>query len=53
VYTAPHLGNTAAASIPLTLHAAHRARPLQRGERVLLASVGGGMTAGAALLTWY
>jgi 3-oxoacyl-(acyl-carrier-protein) synthase III len=53
VYTAPQFGNTAAASIPLTLHAAHRVRPLQRGERLLLASVGGGMTAGAALLTWY
>lgn len=52
-YTAPHLGNTVAASVPLTLHATHRERPLRRGERVLLASVGGGMTAGAALLTWY
>jgi 3-oxoacyl-(acyl-carrier-protein) synthase III len=52
VYTAPQFGNTAAASIPLTLHAADRERPLQRGERLLLASVGGGMTAGAALLTW-
>ncbi|MHA6761712.1 3-oxoacyl-ACP synthase III family protein [Streptacidiphilus sp. PAMC 29251] len=51
--TAPSLGNTAAASVPLTLHAAHRARPLERGERLLLASVGGGMTAGATLLTWY
>ncbi|MEY9877212.1 3-oxoacyl-(acyl-carrier-protein) synthase III [Streptacidiphilus sp. MAP12-33] len=51
--TAPRLGNTAAASVPLTLHAAHRERPLRRGERVLLASVGGGMTAGATLLTWY
>ncbi|MFG2121834.1 3-oxoacyl-ACP synthase III family protein [Streptomyces sp. NPDC048710] len=53
VYTAPHLGNTVAASVPLTLHAAHRAKPFTRGERVLLASVGGGMTAGAALLNWY
>ncbi|MFC8506976.1 3-oxoacyl-ACP synthase III family protein [Streptomyces sp. NPDC057411] len=52
-YTAPHLGNTVAASVPLTLHATHRERPLQRGERVLMASVGGGMTAGAALLNWY
>lgn len=52
-YTAPHLGNTVAASVPLTLHATHRERPLKRGERVLMASVGGGMTAGAALLTWY
>ncbi|MEU7163416.1 ketoacyl-ACP synthase III [Streptomyces morookaense] len=53
VLTAPELGNTAAASVPLTLHAAHRRRPLERGERLLLASVGGGMTAGAMLLTWY
>jgi 3-oxoacyl-(acyl-carrier-protein) synthase III len=53
VYTAPSLGNTAAASIPLTLHAAHRARPLRRGETLLLASVGGGMTAGATVLTWH
>ncbi|MFJ4689628.1 3-oxoacyl-ACP synthase III family protein [Streptomyces sp. NPDC088789] len=51
--TAPFLGNTAAASIPLTLHQAHRERPLQRGERILMASVGGGMTAGAVVLTWY
>jgi 3-oxoacyl-[acyl-carrier-protein] synthase-3 len=53
VYTAPGLGNTAAASIPLTLHAAHRDRPLRRGETLLLAAVGGGMTAGAAVLTWH
>ncbi|GGZ31588.1 3-oxoacyl-[acyl-carrier-protein] synthase 3 [Streptomyces inusitatus] len=53
VLTAPHLGNTAAASIPLTLHEAHRTRPLERGEHILFASIGGGMTAGAALLTWY
>ncbi|NJP51189.1 ketoacyl-ACP synthase III [Streptomyces sp. SBST2-5] len=52
-YTAPRLGNTVAASVPLTLHATHRERPLRRGDRVLLASVGGGMTAGAALLVWY
>jgi 3-oxoacyl-[acyl-carrier-protein] synthase III len=51
--TAPSLGNTAGASIPLTLHHTNRSRPLERGERVLLASIGGGMTAGATLLTWY
>ncbi|MGH3434660.1 MAG: 3-oxoacyl-ACP synthase III family protein, partial [Thermocrispum sp.] len=50
--TAPSLGNTAAASLPLTLVATHRNDPLRRGERVLLAAVGGGMTAGASLLTW-
>lgn len=51
--TAPTLGNTAAASIPLTLAREHARRPLQRGERVLLAAVGGGMTAAATVLTWY
>jgi 3-oxoacyl-(acyl-carrier-protein) synthase III len=51
--TADLYGNTAAASIPLTLHNAHTASPIQRGENIMLASVGGGMTAGAAVLTWY
>ncbi|AQW56391.1 3-oxoacyl-ACP synthase III family protein [Streptomyces violaceusniger] len=51
--TAPTLGNTAAASIPLTLARDHAHRPLRRGERVLLAAVGGGMTAAATVLTWY
>ncbi|MFJ2022831.1 3-oxoacyl-ACP synthase III family protein [Streptomyces sp. NPDC087897] len=51
--TAPSLGNTAAASVPLTLHHTRHERPLERGERVLLASIGGGMTAAAALMTWY
>jgi len=53
VLTAPRLGNTVAASIPLTLRAAQEERPFARGERVLMAAVGGGMTAGAAVLTWY
>ena len=51
--TAPDLGNTAAASIPLTLHHAAVDRPFRRGEQVLLAGVGGGMTAGAVVLTWH
>ncbi|GGX44694.1 3-oxoacyl-ACP synthase III family protein [Streptomyces chryseus] len=51
--TAPDYGNTAAASIPLTLFSEHSRRPFSRGERILLASVGGGMTAGAIVLTWY
>ncbi|MFJ4184312.1 3-oxoacyl-ACP synthase III family protein [Kitasatospora sp. NPDC089509] len=50
---APVLGNTAAASIPLTLHHEHKRRPFRRGEHLVLAGVGGGMTAGAAVLTWY
>ncbi|MFJ6784072.1 3-oxoacyl-ACP synthase III family protein [Streptomyces yangpuensis] len=51
--TAPVYGNTGAASIPITLHDSHLKSPLRRGERVLLAGVGGGMTAGAAVMTWY
>jgi 3-oxoacyl-(acyl-carrier-protein) synthase III len=51
--TAPAYGNTGAASIPVTLHHTTAERPLERGERVLFASVGGGMTAGAAVLVWY
>ncbi|GAA3047575.1 hypothetical protein GCM10020000_29630 [Streptomyces olivoverticillatus] len=51
--TAPFLGNTAAASIPLTLHHEHTRQPFRRGEHLLLAAVGGGMTAGAAVVTWY
>lgn len=51
--TAPLFGNTAAASVPLTLRAAHERRPFQRGERLVLAGVGGGMTAGAVVARWY
>jgi 3-oxoacyl-[acyl-carrier-protein] synthase-3 len=51
--TAPLLGNTGVASIPITLGAAHAERPFRRGERVLLLSVGGGMSAGGVLLVWY
>ncbi|MFC1436241.1 3-oxoacyl-ACP synthase III family protein [Streptacidiphilus sp. N1-3] len=51
--TAPHFGNTAAASIPLTLRAEHERRPFRRGERLVLAGVGGGMTAGAVVVRWY
>jgi 3-oxoacyl-[acyl-carrier-protein] synthase-3 len=51
--TARELGNTGAASIPLTLDRTHRERPLRRGERVLLAALGGGMTAAAAVLVWF
>jgi 3-oxoacyl-[acyl-carrier-protein] synthase-3 len=53
VLTAPFFGNTAAGSIPLTLRATARDRPLRRGEHLLLASVGGGMTAAAALQRWH
>ncbi|GAA2346238.1 3-oxoacyl-ACP synthase III family protein [Streptomyces violaceusniger] len=51
--TAPEFGNTGAASIPLTLRAAHESRPIRRGERILVASVGGGMNAAAAVFIWH
>ena len=51
--TAPQYGNTAAASVPITLAAAHERRPFRRGDRILLGSVGGGMNAAVTLLTWY
>ncbi|MGW2964722.1 3-oxoacyl-ACP synthase III family protein [Streptomyces sp. NPDC001220] len=51
--TAPQFGNTATASIPLTLRAENELRPFRRGERLVLAGVGGGMTAGAVVVRWY
>lgn len=51
--TVERLGNTAAASIPLTLHEAVRRGRVRDGDVVLLAGVGGGMTAGAVVLRWY
>jgi 3-oxoacyl-[acyl-carrier-protein] synthase-3 len=51
--TAHCYGNTASASVPLTFHAAHRERPLERGERILFAAAGGGLTAAATVLIWH
>ena len=45
-------GNTTAATIPLALADAAREGRLQRGDLVLLASVGAGFTVGAVLLKW-
>ena len=45
-------GNTSAASVPLALDVAVRDGRIQRGQRVLLEAVGGGMTWGAALIEW-
>ncbi|MEU4655539.1 ketoacyl-ACP synthase III [Streptomyces sp. NPDC023723] len=50
--TAHRFGNTSAASIPLTLaHEAQHQR-LNRGDRVLLAGLGGGTAACATVVTW-
>ncbi len=45
-------GNTAAASIPITLQKACDAGRLQPGSRVVLCGFGGGLSWGAALLDW-
>ena len=45
-------GNTTAATIPLALNDAVNDGRLRKGDRVLLASVGAGFTAGAMLMRW-
>ncbi|MFF4173283.1 3-oxoacyl-ACP synthase III family protein [Streptomyces sp. NPDC001744] len=51
--TVDRYGNTAAASVPITLDEARAAGTPRRGDVVVLAAVGGGMTAGALVLRWY
>ena len=46
------LGNTAAASIPITLQEASATGRLHPGSRILLCGFGGGLSWGAALLEW-
>ena len=45
-------GNTTAGTIPLAMETARQDGKLKKGDLVLLASVGAGFTAGAALLRW-
>ena len=45
-------GNTTAATIPLALDTARQEGRLNKGDLVLLASVGAGFTVGATLLRW-
>jgi 3-oxoacyl-[acyl-carrier-protein] synthase-3 len=52
VTTIETYGNTAAASIPITLQKACDAGRLQPGSRVVLCGFGGGLSWGAALLDW-
>jgi 3-oxoacyl-[acyl-carrier-protein] synthase-3 len=52
VTTVETLGNTAAASIPLTLEKAVATGKLKEGARVMLCGFGGGLSWGAALLDW-
>jgi 3-oxoacyl-[acyl-carrier-protein] synthase-3 len=45
-------GNTTAATIPLALQTAREEGRLKKGDLVLVAAVGAGFTAGAALMRW-
>ena len=51
-FTIERYGNTAAASVPITLDDAVRRGRIQRGDHVLLLAFGGGMTWGSALIRW-
>jgi 3-oxoacyl-[acyl-carrier-protein] synthase-3 len=52
VTTLETYGNTAAASIPITLHRALQNDRLRSGSRVVLCGFGGGLSWGGALLVW-
>ena len=52
VTTLERYGNTAAASIPLTMQKAWETGHLQAGARVMLCGFGGGLSWGAALFNW-
>ena len=52
VTTVETYGNTAAASIPLTLRKAWETGRLRPGSRVMLCGFGGGLSWGAALFDW-
>ena len=45
-------GNTAAASIPITLHEMNQSGQLERGDRILIAGFGAGLTWAAGVLRW-
>ncbi|WEX79589.1 beta-ketoacyl-ACP synthase III (plasmid) [Sinorhizobium numidicum] len=51
VRTIEEHGNSSAATIPLSLSLAHKARSFVPGEKLLLAAAGAGMTGGAVLLS--
>ncbi|GAA2651343.1 3-oxoacyl-[acyl-carrier-protein] synthase 3 [Paractinoplanes durhamensis] len=50
--TLQQYGNVGSASVPVTLDAANASGALKRGDLVLLAGFGGGMSMGTALLRW-
>lgn len=52
-FTVERYGNTASASIPITLHEVVEKGCIQHGDRVLCVAIGGGMTAASAIIRWY
>lgn len=52
VYGVDRYGNTSSSSIPILLDELQRAGRLQPGDLVALCAFGGGLTAGAAVLSW-
>lgn len=52
IVTLQQQGNTSAASIPLALDAAVRDGRIKKGQMILLAAFGGGITWGSALIKW-
>jgi 3-oxoacyl-(acyl-carrier-protein) synthase III len=50
--TVDRFGNTGAASVPITLDAAHRDGAIEPGDVVLMAAFGGGMNLGVSLCRW-
>ena len=47
-----HYGNTSSASIPILLDELNRSGALKKGEKLMLAGFGGGLTWGAAITEW-
>lgn len=47
-----YYGNTSAASIPILLDELYRNKQIKKGNKLLLAGFGGGLTWGACLLEW-
>jgi len=47
-----HTGNISSASVPVCLDEAAKKGLLKKGDKLLLVAFGGGLTYGAALLTW-
>ena len=46
------VGNMSSASIPVLLDELNRQRKLHRGDRIVLAGFGAGLTIGACVMTW-